>query len=121
MYRLIICTFLIFLLPVVAAQSQSSASIDAYIASQSPIAKANLLANIGSTGSKSQGAKPGVVIASPSSKDPNYLYTWTRDSSLVFKLLIDQFVYIFLKVEAFFSIDVRGRSGTHWVWTNLHR
>ncbi len=32
----------------------------------------------------------GVVIASPSSTNPDYLFTWTRDSSLVFKALIDQ-------------------------------
>jgi glucoamylase len=34
--------------------------------------------------------KSGVVIASPSASNPNYLYTWVRDSSLVFKSLIDQ-------------------------------
>ncbi|KAI8978782.1 glucoamylase [Trametes punicea] len=74
----------------VRAFAQSS-PVDAYIASESPIAKAGVLANIGPDGSKSHGAKPGVVVASPSTEDPNYLYTWTRDSSLVFKLLIDQF------------------------------
>ncbi|KAI0357455.1 glucoamylase [Trametes cingulata] len=76
------------------AFAQSSAA-DAYVASESPIAKAGVLANIGPSGSKSNGAKasdtPGVVIASPSTSNPNYLYTWTRDSSLVFKALIDQF------------------------------
>ncbi|KAI0373730.1 glucoamylase [Pilatotrama ljubarskyi] len=72
------------------AFAQSSAA-DAYVASESPIAKAGVLANIGPSGSKSSGAKPGVVIASPSTSNPNYLYTWTRDSSLVFKALIDQF------------------------------
>jgi glucoamylase len=35
--------------------------------------------------------QPGVVIASPSTTDPDYLYTWVRDSSLVFKMLIDQY------------------------------
>ncbi|EIM83582.1 glucoamylase [Stereum hirsutum FP-91666 SS1] len=69
-----------------------SSTAEAYIASESPIAKANLLANIGPSGSKSQGAKAGVVIASPSNTNPNYLFTWTRDSSLVFKAIIDQFV-----------------------------
>ncbi|KAI9059251.1 carbohydrate-binding module family 20 protein [Trametes sanguinea] len=58
----------------VGAFAQSSA-VDAYVASESPIAK--------------QGA--GIVVASPSTENPDYLYTWTRDSSLVFKLLIDQF------------------------------
>ncbi|KAJ7625223.1 glucoamylase [Mycena polygramma] len=66
-------------------------SVDAYIATESPIAKAGLLANIGPSGSKSQGAKAGVVIASPSTSNPDYLFTWTRDSSLVFKTIIDQF------------------------------
>ena len=32
-----------------------------------------------------------MVIASPSTSNPNYLYTWVRDSSLVFKTIIDQF------------------------------
>ncbi|KAK0243949.1 glucoamylase [Armillaria nabsnona] len=70
--------------------AQSSA-VDAYVASESPIAKAGVLANIGPSGSKSSGAKAGVVIASPSSTNPNYLFTWTRDSSLVFQALIDQY------------------------------
>ncbi|KAG8883268.1 hypothetical protein FRB97_006963 [Tulasnella sp. 331] len=78
--------------------SSASARLDArattapsYITSQSPISKAGILANIGPSGSKSSGAASGVVIASPSTVNPNYLYTWIRDSSLVYKLLIDQF------------------------------
>jgi glucoamylase len=31
------------------------------------------------------------VIASPSTVNPDYLYTWVRDSSLVFKVIVDQF------------------------------
>jgi glucoamylase len=34
----------------------------------------------------------GLVIASPSAQNPDYLYSWTRDSALVFKLLIEDFV-----------------------------
>ncbi|GJE97645.1 glycoside hydrolase family 15 protein [Phanerochaete sordida] len=64
---------------------------DLYVASESPVAKAGLLANIGPDGSKSSGAKAGIVIASPSTVNPDYLYTWVRDSSLVFKVLIDQY------------------------------
>ena len=37
------------------------------------------------------GFQSGIVIASPSTVNPNYLYTWVRDSSLVFKVLVDQF------------------------------
>ncbi|KAG6827334.1 hypothetical protein H0H92_012183 [Tricholoma furcatifolium] len=65
--------------------------VDQYVAREGPIAKAGLLANIGSTGSRSSGAYPGVVIASPSTVNPDYLYTWSRDSALVFKTLIDQY------------------------------
>ena len=32
-----------------------------------------------------------MVIASPSTSDPDYLYTWVRDASLVFQCLIDQY------------------------------
>ncbi|KAG5644769.1 hypothetical protein DXG03_007677 [Asterophora parasitica] len=89
---------------------QASPAVDQYVAKQSPIAKAGVLANIGSNGSRSSGAKvsslltrisisqnltppplqPGVVIASPSTNDPDYLYTWSRDAALVYKSLIDQ-------------------------------
>ncbi|KAH0585949.1 hypothetical protein H2248_007235 [Termitomyces sp. 'cryptogamus'] len=65
--------------------------VEEYIAKEGPIAKAGVLANIGAEGSRSSGAKTGVVIASPSVEDPDYLYTWIRDSSLVFKCLIDQY------------------------------
>ncbi|KAG6866205.1 hypothetical protein C0991_007230 [Blastosporella zonata] len=68
-----------------------SSTVNAYFASESPIAKTNLLANIGASGSKSQGAYPGIVIASPSTTSPDYLYTWTRDSALVFQTIIDQY------------------------------
>ncbi|KAJ7069525.1 glucoamylase [Mycena amicta] len=66
-------------------------AVDSYVTTESPIAKAGLLANIGPSGAKASGAKAGVVIASPSTVNPNYLFTWIRDSSLVFKVIIDQF------------------------------
>ncbi|KAF9477190.1 glucoamylase G2 [Pholiota conissans] len=69
-----------------------SAAVSSFLATESPIAKANLLANIGGSGStKTTGVKTGVVIASPSQSSPDYFYTWTRDSSLVFKAIIDQY------------------------------
>ncbi|KAF5385939.1 hypothetical protein D9615_002294 [Tricholomella constricta] len=74
----------------VSVRGQSS-TVDAFLAAESPIAKANLLANIGPSGSKSQGAKAGIVIASPSKSNPDYLYTWTRDSALVFQTIIEQY------------------------------
>lgn len=74
-----------------ASAFTQSSTVDTYASTESPIAKAGVLANIGPSGAKSSGAYPGVVIASPSTTDPDYLYTWIRDSSLVFKMLIDQY------------------------------
>jgi glucoamylase len=53
----------------------SPSPADAFQATEYPIAKAGVLANIGAGGSKDQGAKKGVVIASPSTTDPDYVYT----------------------------------------------
>ena len=86
-----------FTAPLILAANQlvdfffGQSAVETYIQTEAPIAKANLLANIGPHGARSQGAKAGIVIASPSTYDPDYLYTWTRDSALVFKLLIDQY------------------------------
>ncbi|KAF8271977.1 Six-hairpin glycosidase-like protein [Lactarius quietus] len=70
----------------------SVSTLDAYIAKETRTAKSSLLANIGPDGAKSHGALAGLVIASPSTQNPDYLYSWTRDSALVFKLLIEELV-----------------------------
>lgn len=75
-----------------APTSQQSTIANAYVTKELPIAQDGLLANIGPNGAKSSGAYPGIVIASPSTSNPDYLYTWTRDSSLVFKALVDQLI-----------------------------
>ncbi|KAF8994141.1 hypothetical protein BDZ89DRAFT_1172428 [Hymenopellis radicata] len=64
-------------------------NVDTYVSKEYPIAKANLLANIGPSVTHPQ-VKPGVVVASPSPY-VDYFYSWTRDSALVFKCLIDEF------------------------------
>ncbi|KAG9000988.1 hypothetical protein FRB90_011698, partial [Tulasnella sp. 427] len=78
-------------LPAEAEKRQLSSTVTSWVTTESPIAKAGLLANIGPDGAKDGGAASGVVIASPSTSNPDYLYTWTRDSSLVYKWIIDQF------------------------------
>ncbi|KAJ3776989.1 glucoamylase [Lentinula raphanica] len=87
---MLLSTLCVILAAARQAWTQSS-TVDAYIASQSPLAKAGLLANIGPSGSKSMGAKSGIVVASPSNVNPDYLYTWTRDSAVVFQVIVDQF------------------------------
>ncbi|KAI8963374.1 carbohydrate-binding module family 20 protein [Daldinia sp. FL1419] len=66
-------------------------AVDSFIATEEPIALEKLLSNIGSSGSNAQGASDGIVVASPSTSDPDYFYTWTRDAALVFKAIIERF------------------------------
>lgn len=67
-------------------------SVDSFIATESPIALADLLCNIGSAGACASGASSGIVIASPDKTNPDYFYTWTRDSALTFKCIVDTFI-----------------------------
>ncbi|CAI6294308.1 unnamed protein product [Periconia digitata] len=53
---------------------------------------AGVFDNIGGWGSKAPGAKDGVIIASPSTAEPNYFYTWTRDAALTMKMIVDEFL-----------------------------
>ncbi|MCJ1356896.1 MAG: hypothetical protein MMC33_006892 [Icmadophila ericetorum] len=71
---------------------RGTGSLANFIAGESPIALQGVLNNIGSTGSLSQGASSGIVVASPSTSNPDYVYTWTRDSALTFKMLVDTFI-----------------------------
>lgn len=66
-------------------------SVDSFISTESPIALSRLLCNIGSTGCYASGVASGAVIASPSQNNPDYWYTWTRDSALTLKEVIDTF------------------------------
>ncbi|KAJ3522244.1 hypothetical protein NMY22_g11976 [Coprinellus aureogranulatus] len=88
--RSFVVTVTLALYTAVAGAQQSSVATS-YFAKEVPIAKSNLLANIGPDGSRSQGAKAGVVVASPSKVDPDYVYTWTRDSALVFKAIVESY------------------------------
>ncbi|CRK34434.1 hypothetical protein BN1723_004068 [Verticillium longisporum] len=74
------------------AATPPASDLESFIQRQYPIAYDGVLCNIGSEGCQAQGSSPGVVIASPSREDPPYFYTWTRDSGLVFKSLVDIFV-----------------------------
>ncbi|KJZ80408.1 hypothetical protein HIM_00258 [Hirsutella minnesotensis 3608] len=69
-----------------------SRSVDSFVQIQQPIALQKLFCNIGPDGCNVKGVGPGAVIASPSTADPDYFFTWTRDSSLVFKVLVDRFI-----------------------------
>lgn len=68
---------------------RSGSDVDTFITKQRPIALSGLLRNIGPDGAYAPGVAPGVVVASPTTVNPDYYYTWTRDSALVFKCLAD--------------------------------
>ncbi|KAJ5150854.1 uncharacterized protein N7482_010106 [Penicillium canariense] len=72
-------------------EPRATASLDTWLASETSVARQGILDNIGSSGAYAASADPGIIIASPSTSSPDYYYTWTRDSALTMKVLIDQF------------------------------
>lgn len=57
---------------------RDEASLDAWLAAESPYALEGVLNNIGADGGKVQRASPGIVVASPSKNDPNCEYSRVR-------------------------------------------
>lgn len=66
-------------------------SLDAWIAQERDIAVAGVLANIGPNGALAQNASRGVVIAAPGVVNPDYRYSWTRDSALTLHAIEEEF------------------------------
>lgn len=66
-------------------------SFESWIKAQNATAFRNLLANIGPHGSKARTAFPGVIVASPSTSEPDYYYQWVRDAALVIRQIIRAF------------------------------
>jgi len=65
-----------------------------FIAQERPVSLDGALANIGGLNSTwVEGASSGVVVASPSKVNPNYFFTWTRDSALTYMMLIDELIF----------------------------
>ncbi|KAL8910751.1 MAG: hypothetical protein Q9171_003997 [Xanthocarpia ochracea] len=69
--------------------ARAAAGLDGFVADERPIALQSVLSNIGINAT---GADRGVIVASPSKENPDYFYTWTRDSALTAKMLIDAFI-----------------------------
>ncbi|KAJ6088221.1 hypothetical protein N7486_009482 [Penicillium sp. IBT 16267x] len=70
---------------------RATTSVASWLATETAVARAGILDNIGSAGAYAGSADSGIVIASPSTDSPDYYYTWTRDSALTLKCLIDLF------------------------------
>ncbi|OKL59128.1 Glucoamylase [Talaromyces atroroseus] len=71
---------------------RATGSLDTWLTSETSVALDGVLDNIGASGAFTEGVIEGLVIASPSKVDPDYWYTWTRDSALTLKCLADIFV-----------------------------
>ncbi|KAF9737510.1 glucoamylase P (glycosyl hydrolase family 15) [Paraphaeosphaeria minitans] len=63
------------------------------IEAETTIALQGVLNNFGPDGSEAPGASAEVLIASPSTENPNYYYTWTRDAALTLKMVVDEFLH----------------------------
>ncbi|KOS23231.1 Glucoamylase [Escovopsis weberi] len=75
-----------------ANAASAKKSVDDFIKAEGPVALDLLLCNIGTSGCHSFNAGPGIVVASPSYSDPDYVFSWTRDAALVFKAIVDRFI-----------------------------
>ncbi|KAF2448511.1 carbohydrate-binding module family 20 protein [Karstenula rhodostoma CBS 690.94] len=72
---------------------QRQADLASRIEAENKIALQGVLNNFGPDGSQAPGASAGVLIASPSTDNPNYYYTWTRDAALTLKMVVDEFLH----------------------------
>ncbi|KAF2703031.1 carbohydrate-binding module family 20 protein [Pleomassaria siparia CBS 279.74] len=68
-------------------------NLPAAIENENTIALQGVLDNIGPDGSHAPGAAAGAIVASPSTEDPDYFFTWTRDAALTTKMLIDELIH----------------------------
>lgn len=65
-------------------------SFDDWLVFQKQICLNSILNNIGGDFTiDNKDLLPGVVIASPSTSNPDYYYQWTRDSAIIINILID--------------------------------
>ncbi|ETN44283.1 uncharacterized protein HMPREF1541_10463 [Cyphellophora europaea CBS 101466] len=68
--------------------------LESFIERQRNLSLPAVLRNIGGLNdSDVDGANPGIVVASPSTVNPNYFYTWTRDSALTYLMITDELLF----------------------------
>ncbi|CAK7266786.1 hypothetical protein SEPCBS57363_002269 [Sporothrix epigloea] len=86
-------SFSALLAGLVTARYASATSVSDFVTQEQAIALQGVFNNIGANGSLAPGAASGLVIASPSTANPNYYYTWTRDSALTLRMLVDELIF----------------------------
>ncbi|KAI1172420.1 carbohydrate-binding module family 20 protein [Nemania sp. FL0916] len=83
---------------------------DIFVERQRAISLQNVLNNIGPDGSRVPGAAAGVIVASPSTVNPDYFYTWTRDASLTMKMIVDEFLLGEKQLESYIKDFVHSQA-----------
>ncbi|OBT67060.1 hypothetical protein VE03_04402 [Pseudogymnoascus sp. 23342-1-I1] len=67
--------------------------LDKFVTAEKKIALQGVLNNIGPDGSRVPGAGAGFVVASPSTVDPDYFFSWSRDAALTMLMIADEFAF----------------------------
>ncbi|KAJ5042509.1 uncharacterized protein L3040_005052 [Drepanopeziza brunnea f. sp. 'multigermtubi'] len=88
----ILASFVSLVTAAAAAGPLQAPDLSSFIAQERAIALQGVKNNVGPSGSKASGAGAGFIVASPSKVDPPYFYTWTRDSALTMKMIVDEFL-----------------------------
>ncbi|KIH89837.1 glucoamylase [Sporothrix brasiliensis 5110] len=106
-----VSSYVSVLLGGLAAAGQARAgSVDSFVAHEQTVALQGVLNNIGADGSLVPGAAAGLVVASPSKTNPNYFYTWTRDSALTLRMLVDELIFGNTKVQGVIEDYVKAQA-----------
>lgn len=75
-------------------ESRQGQPLEDYIARQFNISLEGAILNIGGANNNIvEAAGEGFVVASPSTLNPDYFFTWTRDSALTELMIIDELIF----------------------------
>src|SRR5258708_2239352 len=75
-------------------ESRQGRALEDFIARQFNISLEGAILNIGGANNNVvEAAGEGFVVASPSTVNPNYFYTWTRDSALTELMIVDELIF----------------------------
>ena len=80
--------------PMLEVRQTDNQGLEDFISRQFNISLEGALLNIGGVnGNIVSGAEPGFVVASPSRINPDYFFTWTRDSALTELMITDELIF----------------------------
>ena len=75
-------------------RQENPRSLEEYVSRQFNISLEGAVLNVGGVnGNIVEAAGTGFVVASPSTVNPDYFFTWTRDSALTQLMLVDELIF----------------------------